>query len=40
LARKPVDEVLLETSRHKLEYNIKMGLKIIGQEGVDWIHLA
>jgi hypothetical protein len=26
--------------RHRWEYNIKMGLKEIGWEGLNWIHLA
>jgi hypothetical protein len=30
----------LGTSRHRWEDNIKIGLKEVGYEGVDWIHLA
>jgi hypothetical protein len=26
--------------RHRWEYNIRLGLREIGWEGVEWIHLA
>jgi hypothetical protein len=31
---------LLGRPRHRWECNIKMNLKAIGREDVDWIHLA
>jgi hypothetical protein len=37
---KPAGKILIGRPRRRLEGNIKMGLKDIGWEGVDWIHLA
>jgi hypothetical protein len=37
---KPEGKRPLEILRHKWENNIKMDVKEIGCEGVDWIHLA
>jgi hypothetical protein len=34
------EKKLLGRSRHGWENNIKMDLKEVGWEGVDWIHLA
>jgi len=40
LVGKPEGKRPLGRHRHRWEDNIRMGLREIGSEGVDWIHLA
>jgi hypothetical protein len=40
LVRKPEKKILFGRHRHRQEDNIKMDLREMGYEGVDWIHLA
>jgi hypothetical protein len=40
LARKPEGKTTLRKPSYGWENKIKMGLKEIGDPGVDWIHLA
>jgi hypothetical protein len=40
LVRKPEGDRLLRRPRHRWEDNIRMDLKEIGWECVDWMHLA
>jgi hypothetical protein len=40
LVGEPEGKRSLERSRHRWEDNIRVDLKKIGWEGVDWIHLA
>jgi hypothetical protein len=40
LVGKPEGDRQLEQPRSELEYNIKMFLKKIVSEGMDWVHLA
>jgi hypothetical protein len=40
LVVKPEGKGPLEEPRHRCENNIKMDLKEIGWEGMDWIHLT
>jgi hypothetical protein len=40
LFRKPEGKRLLRRPRHSWEDNIRMNLKEIGWEGVDWSHLV
>jgi hypothetical protein len=40
LVGKPEGKRLLERRRHRWEDNIRMDLREIGWEGVDWMHLA
>jgi hypothetical protein len=40
LIRKPEGKRPLGSYRHRLEYNIKMDIRAIEFEGVDWIHLV
>jgi len=37
---KPEEKKPLGRPRHKWKDNIKMDLRVIGYEGVDWIYLA
>jgi hypothetical protein len=40
LVRKRKGKRPLRRPRHRWEYNVRMDLKEIGWEGMDWIHLA
>jgi hypothetical protein len=40
LARKPKGKTPLRRPTHKWEDNVRMDLRDIGWEGVDWVHLA
>jgi hypothetical protein len=40
LVRKPEEKKPLGTPRHRWEDNIRIGVRGIGWEDVDWIHLA
>jgi hypothetical protein len=40
LVREPERKRPLGRPRHRQEDNIRMDLREIGQEGVDWMHLA
>jgi hypothetical protein len=40
LVRKPEGKRSLRRPRHRWEYNIKMDLREIGWEGVEWMHVA
>jgi hypothetical protein len=40
LVGKPLGKRPLGRPRHRWENNIRMGLREMGWEGVDWIHLA
>ena len=37
---KPEGRRPLGRPRHRWEYNIKIGLQVVGYEGMDWIHQA
>jgi len=40
LVRKPEFKILLKRFRRRLEDNIKMDFRVIGWEGVDYLHFA
>jgi hypothetical protein len=40
MARKPEEKRLLGRHRCRWEDNIRMDLRAVGLEGVDWIHLV
>jgi hypothetical protein len=40
LVEEPEGKRQLGRRRHRWEYNIRMYVKEIGREGVDWMHLA
>jgi len=40
LVGNPEERRLLERPRHRWEYDIRIDLREIGLEGMDWLHLA